>query len=241
MKCINCGTVFEEGVFCPECGTKYDEEEIKRKEAEEQELEKKRKELEEMKREKTRRQAEEKRVEKEKLQQEEKEKRELELAKTKAEQERLSAERVAHEAELARLQNERLKIEQENRLRTAELENKKKEELSRTFNGVIYNSIEEKTIAQRQFEENNEILKKQKRIDMKAIWSFILAIAVYPLIMTIVLWFPAYVVSVVLGIMALKERTSKRGFVIASLIIDGLMILIVVIVTIYAIVESGNI
>lgn len=26
MKCKNCGTQFEEGIFCPECGTKYEEE-----------------------------------------------------------------------------------------------------------------------------------------------------------------------------------------------------------------------
>ena len=25
MKCTNCGTEFEEGLFCPECGTKNDE------------------------------------------------------------------------------------------------------------------------------------------------------------------------------------------------------------------------
>lgn len=27
MKCSNCGFVFEEGIFCPECGTKYEVEE----------------------------------------------------------------------------------------------------------------------------------------------------------------------------------------------------------------------
>ena len=27
MKCANCGTEFDEGIFCPECGTKYNEEE----------------------------------------------------------------------------------------------------------------------------------------------------------------------------------------------------------------------
>ena len=37
MKCKNCGTEFEEGVFCPECGTKYgnniqDEKEVKKEE-----------------------------------------------------------------------------------------------------------------------------------------------------------------------------------------------------------------
>jgi predicted nucleic acid-binding Zn-ribbon protein len=39
MKCINCGTEFNEGIFCPECGHKYDEEEIARIEREKKERE----------------------------------------------------------------------------------------------------------------------------------------------------------------------------------------------------------
>ena len=37
MKCIKCGTEFFEGVFCPECGTKYDEDEAKIAEKKEEE------------------------------------------------------------------------------------------------------------------------------------------------------------------------------------------------------------
>ena len=31
MKCVKCGCEFEEGLFCPECGAKYDEKEAEEK------------------------------------------------------------------------------------------------------------------------------------------------------------------------------------------------------------------
>ena len=74
MKCTKCGFEFDEGLFCPECGAKYDEEEAKRIENEALEQEKIRKE-------------EEKKEEEEKKRKEEEEKaqRELELEKVKVE------------------------------------------------------------------------------------------------------------------------------------------------------------
>ena len=46
MKCANCGAEFAEGNFCPECGTKYDEEEALAAELIRIEEEKKQKQLE---------------------------------------------------------------------------------------------------------------------------------------------------------------------------------------------------
>ncbi len=46
MKCANCGTEFNEGLFCPECGTKYDEYESKLAELRKAEEERKRREQE---------------------------------------------------------------------------------------------------------------------------------------------------------------------------------------------------
>ena len=46
MKCANCGTEFNEGLFCPECGTKYDEYESKLAELRKAEEERKRQEQE---------------------------------------------------------------------------------------------------------------------------------------------------------------------------------------------------
>jgi thiol:disulfide interchange protein len=254
MKCTKCGYEFKEGLFCPECGTKYDEAEAKRIEVEKQEIEKKRKVEEKEKRdleiEKTkveqerlavekaareaellRQQNEKARIEQEaekKRKVEEKEKRDLEIEKTKVEQERLAVEKATREAELLRQQNEKARIEQENKAKMEEQEKKHQEELTRTFNGVLYNSIDEMNLAKAKYGEQVELAKKEKKTNAKVVCSLILSIATYPLVMTGLLWFPSLIVSIVLGVKALKDTPSKKRLLIASFVINGIFILICV-------------
>lgn len=186
MKCTKCGCEFSEGLFCPECGTKYNEEEAK--------------------------------IQQERLTKE----REVELAQAKVEQERLAKERVEQEAELLRQKNESIRIEQE-------IAAKKAEELSRTFNGQIFASIEEMQIAKSSFEKAEREKKQIKKANNMALWCMILGIATLPLTMTIVLWFPSIILSVVFGVSALKGKTEKKGFAITGFILDALFVLIIII------------
>lgn len=236
MKCTKCGYEFEEGLFCPECGTKYDKDEAKRIEIEEEEAAKKRSAEEKLRQETLKQETEEKKIEEELRRREEKEKRDLEIEKTKVEQARLEAEKIAHEAELIRQQNEKARIEQENKIRMEEQEKKRQEELTRTFNGVLYNSIHEMNLAKAKYEEQIELVKKTKNANLMAIWSFVLSIATYPLVMLLVLWFPSLITSIVLAVIALKAKTNKKGFVIASFIINGFFILICVLSVILALI-----
>lgn len=187
MKCQKCGTEFNEGIFCPECGAKYDEREVERAESEE------------------------------------KEKLRLEFEKTKLEQERLAVEKAAHKAELVRQENMRM-----------EMEKKEKEELARTFNGVIYASIEEMKAAKEKYAEQLAREKNLKKIDRRAIWCFALSIATWPLVMTVVLWFPSLIVSIFMGIKALKQNTKKRKLTIAGLVIDFVFVLMLVLIIVNA-------
>lgn len=140
MKCSNCGTQFEEGVFCPECGTKNEkivqltEKEIREKER--QEIERK----------------ETERREKERLEQEQREK------EKRLESERKEAEARAKEAEARAKESEaKAKVEQEATLaKRLEQENAKREMESRTVNGVMYRS----------FEEAEQARDEHKKIDL---------------------------------------------------------------------------
>lgn len=227
MKCIKCGCVFDEGVFCPECGTKYDaeaeqkyEEDLKkRREIEEQEAQKRK---------------EEEAREQEIRRQEEKEKRELEKEKAKAEQERLAKERAEKEVELLKQQNEKMRMEQEIAAHNAEKERIQQEKLSRTFNGILYDSIEEMNIAKALFQEEESRKKDEKKQNTKALWSMILGIATYPLTMTLFFWFPAIIVSVILGIGALRGKTTKKAWAIIGLVLDIVFVLIMVFILMLA-------
>ena len=233
MKCVKCGCEFEEGLFCPECGAKYDEKE-----------------------------AEEKRIQDEIRMKEEKEKRKLELEKAKVEQEKLAVEKAAYEAELARQKNEKARIEQENRAKMEEQERKRQEELTRTFNGVLYNTIDEMNAAKEVYEEQERkrqeeltrtfngvlyntieemnvakdayekqvaIEKQTKRTNLLAISSFVLALATLPLFATAVLWLPSIVLSIVFGVKAVKRKTNKKGLVIAGFLVDAFYILLFIV------------
>lgn len=162
MKCIKCGFEFDEGLFCPECGTKYDE--ILAREIEEK-------------------------------------------------------EKAEREAELLRLQNEKMRLEQE-----------KQEKLVRTFNGMVYASVEEMQVAKAEYEKQMLAEKAQKKIDRCAVLSFVLSMATYVLTMTIFLWLPAYVLSIIWGVQALKGKTKRKGFAIAGLVIDALMIVLLILI-----------
>lgn len=158
MKCFKCGYEFDEGMFCPECGTKFDAEEAKRIEDERITLEKIKK--------------EEERKQKELQRQERKEKRELELEKAKVEQERIAKEKAEKEAEVLRLKNESLRMEQEIAQQKADeerqaLERKVEEEratadkISRTYKEVVFDSAE---LAARAAEEDQTIDMLKKRL-----------------------------------------------------------------------------
>lgn len=164
MKCLKCGYEFKEGLFCPECGTKYNEEETKHM-----------------------------------------------------------------ENETAQQQSEKVLIEQENRAGIEEQERRHQEELMRTFNGVLYNTIDEMNAARIAYDRQVAGEKATKRANSMAIWSFILALATYPLVMTIFLWFPSLILSIVFGVKAFTGNTDKKGFAIAGLIVDILYVLIVII------------
>ena len=200
MKCVKCGREFEEGLFCPECGAKCEEKE-----------------------------AEEKRIQDEIRMKEEKEKRKLELEKAKVEQEKLAVEKAAYEAELARQQNEKARIEQENRAKMEEQERKRQEELTRTFNGVLYNTIEEMNVAKDAYEKQVAIEKQTKRTNLLAVSSFVLALATLPLFATAVLWLPSIVLSIVFGVKAVKRKTNKKGLVIAGFLVDAFYILLFIV------------
>lgn len=222
MKCIKCGFTFDEGLFCPECGTKYDAEEEKKR-------------IEEMKRQYEREEQEKQRIyqkeeqERELKRQEEREKRELEKAKAKVEQERLAKERVEREAEVLRLRKEEAERKAEEERKAKEEQREKEDRLSRTFNGIEYQTKEEMEAVKRSFEakkaEEEQQKSQQKKVDSYAVWSLICGIATW--ILSIVLIGVFFVIpSVVFGVKALKNKTTKKGFAIAGIASVSIYIMI---------------
>lgn len=191
MKCVNCGHEFYKGIFCPECGTKVDEEAVKR---------------------------------------DEKEKRELELAKAK--------EKAEQEVELVRLRNEQLRMEQEMEAKKQAEEEKKKEELTRTYNGILYATVDEMLAAKEKYEADEAEAKRIKAINKWALICMVAGILSWPLLFTIVLWIPTLIVSIVFGIKALKAGTTKKGFVITGFIFAGTLIAIYILGIVIGVIAS---
>lgn len=184
MKCLKCGYEFSEGLFCPECGTKYDEEEAKK--------------------------IEEKRIK------EEQEEKEREEEKNRAYQAKIEKEKIEQEVELVKQKNENMRLQHE-----------EEDRKSRTVNGIVYNTLEEAETARKTFEEKEkEKDDKKKRYTNLSVWSLVLSILSLPLICTVVLWIPASIVSIILGIKALKEHTQYKARIIVSFILNGIAILL---------------
>lgn len=169
---------------------------------------------------------------------EEKEKRELELAKAKENQERLAKEKAEQEVELARLRNEQLRMEQEMEAKKQAEEEKKKEELTRTFNGILYATVDEMLAAKEKYEADEAEEKKVKTVNRWALICMVAGILSWPLLFTIILWIPAVIVSIVFGIKAIKAGTTKKGFVITGFIFAGVLIAIYIVGIVIGVIAS---
>ncbi len=165
MKCTKCGFEFSEGIFCPECGTKYDEEEAEK----------------------------------------------IEMAKERAEKERHEKEKAELEAETLRLKNENLRIEQE-----------MVEKKSRTYKGVVYDTIEDMLDAM-----------KLSRANSAALTCMVLSFVTIPLVITVIGSIITLISSVTFGITALKDKTEKRIYCIIGFIVDVIMVIAIVALCIY--------
>lgn len=154
MKCKKCGTAFDEGIFCPECGIK-NEEKPQLSEANIKELERQKQER-----------LEREQREKERQEQERREKERLEKERKQQEKERLECERK--EAEIRAKEREaKAKVEQENaETKRLEQENAKREMESRTVKGVMYKTSED---AEQARNEHKKIdLLKEKLLSTKS-------------------------------------------------------------------------
>lgn len=134
------------------------------------------------------------------------------------------------ETEEKRQEEKKIHDEIERREKIKEIDEQEKmrqDELSRTFNGVLYNSIDDMNEAKIKYEKQVAYEKEAKKIDTKAIWSFALSIVVWPLTITVILWFPVLIVSIILGVTAMKEKTSKKELVITGFVINGILVLFI--------------
>ena len=147
MICSKCGHEFSVGIFCPECGTKYEtpEEEKASLEREEQERLVK-EEAEHLAR---------KKAEAERLEREQREAEEARAAKEKAEAERLGRERKVAEEK----QKEEERIAKE-RVEAERLRQEQQDLQERTYNGVVYASREEAATAKADNEQIESLKKK---------------------------------------------------------------------------------
>lgn len=122
MKCSNCGVEFNEGIFCPECGTRNDNENADA--------------------------TSDFNVENEKADVE-KAKATAEKAKAEAEKIKADAERVKAEAERAQAAVEREKAEVE-KIKKAQANLEKEDFLNRTVRGTVYKTMDEAELAKKE-------------------------------------------------------------------------------------------
>ena len=90
-------------------------------------------------------------------------------------------------------------------------------------------------LAKAYYEAHSLSTIKMKRANSLAIWSFVLAIATYPLVVTVVLALlspVSLVVSAVFAVISLVQRTQKKGFAIAGLAIDALPVIVAIVDTV---------
>lgn len=274
MKCKVCGFEFEEGIFCPECGTKIDIEEVisisKETNTEnsnnsdvssEDNLNLNKDGGEDALLEPQSKNEKNDSLSNiytsgsfaQDLKDTPNEEKDLKEEKYKLEQEKIAAEKLAHEAELLKQKNENIRLQREEEERKRALEEERLERESRTFDGITYNSIEEKNKAIEAYEEKAKrtingvtyntieealeakkvIMDKEAEMEVKigkynilSIWSLVLSIVSVPLLFTCFLWIPSTVVSIVLGIKALNLRTPYKAKIIISMVFNGIVILI---------------
>lgn len=74
----------------------------------------------------------------------------------------------------------------------------------------------------------NDVLITKNANDF-AIVSLISGIAMYPLVLTEVLWLPACIIAIVFGILALKNKTERKGLAVAGLICPGVFVALIII------------
>lgn len=101
---------------------------------------------------------------------------------------------------------------------------RKIEEMSRTFNGVIYASVEEMNAAKREFAQQEILKKNEKKYNMIAIISMLCGIVAAPLLLTAIFWVPVCISAVVFGIIALVNKARKKGFAIAGIVLAGIVL-----------------
>lgn len=216
MKCSKCGFEYDEGLFCPECGTQNIDTNGNIPE-QENELVKNRLEQERIAKERVEKEAE---LAKIRLQQEllEKEKREEENAKkVQAEQQRI--ESANHEEQMAknRLEQERIakeKVEKEAELAKIKLQQELLEKEKR-----------EKEIASRNAKKDEkQRIKEEKKSNPKhlAVYSIVIGIITWLLTFTgvgAILAILTTIIGIVLGIMALKS--TQKGKAIGGIIINA--------------------
>lgn len=101
---------------------------------------------------------------------------------------------------------------------------RKVEEISRTFQGVTYASVEAMNAAKREFEEQEIIRKKERKYNRLALISMICGVVGIMLLFSaaLVLWIPVFICGVVFGIKALVKKTRKKGFAITGLVLAGI-------------------
>lgn len=98
----------------------------------------------------------------------------------------------------------------------------------RTFNGVLYSSIEEMNEAKRLFKEQKSLKRKQKIRDSFAVASMICGIVAFPLMIIsyfgILVWF----FSIFLGIFSIIKKSEKKGFAISGLVFSCILLVFVI-------------
>ncbi len=232
MKCNNCGCEFDEGCFCPECGTKISEIKIAAKRCNNCGFEFNEGDfcpecgtkVEEVLKTGNWGESDNIPTNTEKT-------AENDINEKELEKERINLEKAKIEKERLEIEENNIKIQKEMQKAKEEEEKKQSEIDSRTYKGKVYSSVEEMKVAKAEEEK----FKAQKKVDALAIWCFVLSLLPFTIIGAYFFWATG-IAALVLGILALKGKTQKKGFAIAGIIIDGLMLILMIAVVIFCII-----